>query len=60
MEELTLDQKTCAEIALYMYEQYKIAPSQKFMYLQFDEWLNKLIVSDLSNTPAPHLYEDDE
>ena len=43
MEELVLDQKTCAEVALYMYEQYKVAPSQRFMYLQFDEWLKKLI-----------------
>jgi hypothetical protein len=60
MEEYVLDQKACAEVALYMYEQYKIAPSQRFMYLQFDEWLRKLIKTDLSNTPAPHLHEDDE
>lgn len=43
---LVLDAKTCAEVALYMYEQYKIAPSQRFMYLQFDEWLNKIIKSN--------------
>ena len=58
MEELTLDQNTCAQIALYMYEQYKIAPSQRFMYLQFDQWLRNLM--DKSNQPAPHLYEDDD
>ena len=49
MEELVLDQKTCAEVALYMYEQYKGAASQKFMFLQFDEWLKKLINAEEDN-----------
>jgi hypothetical protein len=58
MEEYTLDQTQCAQVALYMYEQYKVAPSQKLMYLQFDEWLKMMI--NVSNTPAQHLHEDDD
>ena len=41
--EMTLDTKQCAEVALYMHEQWQAAPSQKFMYRTFDEWLRMLI-----------------
>lgn len=41
--ELTLNSKQVAEIALYMYGEYKKCPSLKYAYVDFDVWLNRVI-----------------
>ena len=42
--EYELDTKSCAQVALYMYQQYKeFYNKPSFMVLSFEDWLAKLI-----------------
>jgi hypothetical protein len=57
--ELTLGTEQCAEIALYMYREWQKAMQPPlYVYVNFDEWLQKLIASHPTSTTNQETKEE--